>query len=332
MTKSHSRFRSAFKMMLPAPLIIMLALVFGCESTSSDVADISPPQDEITIQITASDVIKLNGKEFQTEELESHLSNLPEPPEVVHLDVSNDATVGIINDVQQVLRKNEAFRIRYKSTRPDSDSLTDADPDQLTKDFLDSLGAYLELPPLDVQKRIDAYESLVQNYDSLKTRLQQIPDAPPPPPLPPSPQKNIARELDEVDSLHPPIPPPPVKSRNLIQININSDGNISINIRSIALNEMRSILSDFIENPTNDSNMAESPEDAIISIKTVQDTPYAIYIETLDEVMFMYNQLREKASLEQFGVPYSALSNGGAQKQTIDSAYPKRISIAKPNN
>lgn len=329
MTKTHSRFRSAFKMLLPAPLIIVLALLFGCESTSSDIADVPPVQDEITIQITESDVIRLNGKEVNIEALNTYLSELPEPPEIVHLNVSPEATFGLITDVQQVLRKNDALRIRYKSMPPDSDSLSDADPDQLTKDYLDSVGEYLKLPPSDVQKRADAYANLIQTYDSLKTRLLQIPDAPPPPPLPPSPKEKIERELDDVDSVDPPIPPPPVKSRNLMQISI-SDGTVLINNEPVALNEIRSILSDFIENPTNDSDMAESPKDAIVSIKTVQDTPYSTYIKTLDQVMFTYNQLREEAAMEQFGMSYSALADGGIKKQTIDSAYPKRISIAEP--
>ena len=92
-------------MILSAPLIIMLALLFGCESTSSNIADIPAAQDEITLEITENDLIKLNGKEFDYKELNTYLSDLPEPPEVVHLTVSPKATFGLITDVQQVLRK-----------------------------------------------------------------------------------------------------------------------------------------------------------------------------------------------------------------------------------
>jgi len=42
----------------------------------------------------------------------------------------------------------------------------------------------------------------------------------------------------------------------------------------------------------------------------MQDTPYSIYVETIDQIMQTYDQLREKAAIERFGVTYSALSDG----------------------
>jgi hypothetical protein len=68
MTKSHSRLLSAIKMSLSAPLFLLLALLFGCESTSSNISDVNPAQEKITLEITENDVIRLNGKEFQYEE------------------------------------------------------------------------------------------------------------------------------------------------------------------------------------------------------------------------------------------------------------------------
>lgn len=330
MTKSHSYFRSAFKMMLPAPLIIVLALLFGCESTSSDVADAPPAQDEITIQITSNDLIKLNGKEFQTEELNTYLSKLSEPPEVVHLDVSRKASVGLITDVQQVLRKNDALRIRYKTSDRDPVTTKELEYDQLTEDFLDSVGVYLNLPPTDIQRREIANSNLIQTYDSLKISMKQFPDAPPPPPLPPSPENRIDLKPEDVDIERPPSPPPPVKTRNLMNIRIDHKGTIYINDAPVSVDEILPRLTDFIGNPNGDSNLSEGPEYAVIGIKTDRHTPYNIYLEALDEVMLVYEQLREEAAMEQFGISYSALSKGSSQKQTIDSSYPKRISIAEP--
>lgn len=332
MTKTHSRFRSALKMMLPVPLIVMLALLFGCESTSSNIADVPTAKDEISIEITENDLIKLNGKELQIEELNTYLSNLPGPPELVHLKVSPEVTFGLITDVQQVLRKNDALRINYKTSRSDSDTSSPAETDRLTDDYLDSVNVYLNLPPADLNELEDAYGNLIQVYDSLKTSLKQIPDAPPPPPFPPSPQERINQELSEPDKPDQPSPPPPIETRNLIQISISSDGTVFLNDTPIPVDEVLPHLTDFIENPDNDSNLSESPGDAIIAIKTVRNTPYDIYLETLDQVMQTYDQLRENAAIERYGVSYSSLSEGSTQKEAIDSAYPKRISIAEPRD
>lgn len=333
MTKAHSRFRSVVKMMLPAPLIIVLALLFGCESTSSNIADVPPVQDDISLEITENDLIKLNGQEYQYEELNTYLFDLPEPPAVVHLTVSPKATFGLITDVQQVLRKNNALKIRYKTTRPRSDTLSPDNSDRLTDDYLDSVGVYLELPPANVKKLEDAYGNLIQTYDSLKTSLQQLPDAPPPPPLPPSPRERINREMNEPNKLdHPPLPtpPPPVETRNLMRISINSDGTVLLNDNPVTVENLQPRLINFIENKDDDRNLSESPKDAIIAIKTVRNTPYDIYIETLNQVMHAYDMLRENAAVDRYGVSYTSLSDGSDQKQAIDSAYPKRISIAEP--
>ena len=330
MTRSHSRLRSAIKMMLPAPLIIVLVLLFGCESKSPNSADIPPAQDEIAIQITEGDVIRLNGKEVNIEALNSYLSELPEPPEVVHLDVSHKATFGLITDVQQVLRMNDALRIRYKASDRDPATTNELEYDQLTEEFLDSVGVYLNLPPTDIQSRESVYNNLIQTYDSLKIKMGQFPDAPPPPPLPPSPENRIDLEQEDIDIKRPPLPPPPVKTRNLMNIRIDHTGTIYMNDAPVSVDEILPRLTDFIANPNGDSNLSEGPEFAVIGIKTDRHTPYDIYLDALDEVMLVYDQLRNSAAMERYGVTYTSLSDGSDQKQAINSEVPKRISIAVP--
>ena len=330
MTRSHSRLRSAIKMMLPAPLIIVLVLLFGCESKSPNSADVPPAQDEIAIQITEGDVIRLNGKEVNIEALNTYLSELPEPPEVVHLNVSHKATFGLITDVQQVLRMNDALRIRYKASDRDPATTNELEYDQLTEEFLDSVGVYLNLPPTDIQSRESVYNNLIQTYDSLKIKMDQFPDAPPPPPLPPSPENRIDLEQEDIDIKRPPLPPPPVKTRNLMNIRIDHTGTIYMNDAPVSVDEILPRLTDFIANPNGDSNLSEGPEFAVIGIKTDRHTPYDIYLDALDEVMLVYDQLRNSAAMERYGVTYTSLSDGSDQKQAINSEVPKRISIAVP--
>jgi hypothetical protein len=136
--------------------------------------------------------------------------------------------------------------------------------------------------------------------------------------------------LEDVDSERPPLPPPPVKQRNLMNIKIDHQGTLFMNDAPVSVDEILPRLTDFIANPNDDSNLSEGPEYAVLGIKTDRHTPYNIYLEALDEVMLAYDQLRNNASMEQYGVTYASLSDGSDQKQAINSEVPKRISIAVP--
>lgn len=133
----------------------------------------------------------------------------------------------------------------------------------------------------------------------------------------------------------PPIPediePPPIRERNMMRILVNAQGMILLDDDPVSTSEVRQRVMDFVDNPMNDPNLSESPDDAIVSIKTDRRTPYRVYIDMLDEVMGAYNELRNQASMERFGVPYSALEEDSVQQEQIRELYPKRISIAEPD-
>lgn len=133
----------------------------------------------------------------------------------------------------------------------------------------------------------------------------------------------------------PPIPddvePPPVRERNLMNILVNAQGMVLIDESPSAIPEVRQRVREFVDNNGVDPNLSESPEDAIVSIKTDRRTPYSVYIDMLDEVMGAYNELRNQASQDRFGVPYSALEDDSVEQDEIRDAYPKQISIAEPD-
>lgn len=328
MTKTRSRFRSILKMILPAPLILLLALVLGCESTSPGIANEAPPQDEVTLQITGDNFLRLDGNEYDYAEFEEYFSTLAEPPELVHFEVSTDASMGLITDVQKVLRKKGALKINYKSIRPDSGSEPLGKYDRLTNELMDATKGYMELPPDDVNKLEDAYSDITQILDSMVINLKELPDAPPPPPIPPSPAKRIINDLNEAEELQSP-EPPPVRLRNLMRIKIDSDGTVFMNNEPETINNINTRITEFLENPSDDPELPVSPQEAVIAINTESNTPYTRYTETLDQVMQAYHVLRDNTSIEEFGTPYTALTKDSAQKQEIDSAVPIRISIAE---
>jgi biopolymer transport protein ExbD len=133
----------------------------------------------------------------------------------------------------------------------------------------------------------------------------------------------------------PPIPddiePPPVRERNLLNILVNSQGMILIDEEPASLNNVRDRIKTFVDNNGADPNLSESPDDAIVSIKTDRRTPYNIYIDMLDEVMGAYAELRHQASMDRFGVPFTSLEQNSEQYDEIRELYPKKISIAEPD-
>lgn len=133
----------------------------------------------------------------------------------------------------------------------------------------------------------------------------------------------------------PPIPddtePPPVRERNLLNILVNAQGMVLLDEEPTSVSQVREKVKAFVDNNGVDPNLSESPDDAIVSIKTDRRTPYSIYIDMLDEVMGAYNELRNQASMERFGVPLSELDDNSEMYQEIMDMYPKKISIAEPD-
>ncbi len=133
----------------------------------------------------------------------------------------------------------------------------------------------------------------------------------------------------------PPIPddiePPPVRERNLMNILVNAQGMVLINEEPAAIANVRDQVRRFIDNHGADPNLSESPDDAIVSIKTDRRTPYNVYIDMLDEVMGAYEELRHEASMDRFGVPFTSLEQGSERRAEIQEMYPKQISIAEPD-
>lgn len=135
--------------------------------------------------------------------------------------------------------------------------------------------------------------------------------------LPPMPDENVE--------------PPPVKDRNLLNILVNAQGMVLIDEQPASISTVKEKVKEFIDNNGEDPDLSVSPSDAIVSIKTQRATPYSVYINMLDEVMGAYAELRNSASMERFGVPYSSLEDNSVQQEEIEDMYPKRISIAEPD-
>jgi len=80
----------------------------------------------------------------------------------------------------------------------------------------------------------------------------------------------------------------------------------------------------------------ELPTSALISLQNDRGTSYKTYISVQNELSAAVNELRNKLSLEKFGVPYVELNpakdSDKPMIKAIRAVYPQRISEAEPKN
>ncbi|HKK45439.1 MAG TPA: biopolymer transporter ExbD [Balneolaceae bacterium] len=135
--------------------------------------------------------------------------------------------------------------------------------------------------------------------------------------LPPAPKKNQQ--------------PPPIKERNMLKILVNAQGQVLMDEQPTPVSKVKQKVIDFVTNRGQDPNLSDSPDKAIVSIKTQSQTPYKIFINMLDEVMGAYSQIRNQAAQAKFGKSYDSFDDDSPEKKQIQDMYPKKISFAEPN-
>lgn len=129
-------------------------------------------------------------------------------------------------------------------------------------------------------------------------------------------------------------PPPPIRERNMLKILVNNQGLILINESPAALRDVKDLVIRFVDNNGEDEELSESPQMAIVSIKTDRNTPYDIYIDMLDEVMGAYRELRDaEARVRGFRSyeQYKTYVDERGLEDEIREMYPQKISEAEPD-
>lgn len=124
-------------------------------------------------------------------------------------------------------------------------------------------------------------------------------------------------------------PPPPIKERNMLKILVNSQGNVLINNQPSAMGDVKQEVVQFVTNNGKNPNLSESPQLAVVSIKTDRQTSYNTFVRLLDNVKGAYNQVRNQRSRQVYGVPFKQLTSGEQKK--IQKYYPEKISEAEPD-
>ncbi|MBD3617402.1 MAG: biopolymer transporter ExbD [Gracilimonas sp.] len=125
MTQSKTKVKFLIKLAMLAPLFAGLSLILGCEPASNENPSDIQLADEISIEILDNNAMLVNEKSMTLDELEGLLSEMPESPELVRMNVSPDAQFGVVTDVQSILKRYEIFKINYSSKKSnDSSDLT----------------------------------------------------------------------------------------------------------------------------------------------------------------------------------------------------------------
>jgi biopolymer transport protein ExbD len=132
----------------------------------------------------------------------------------------------------------------------------------------------------------------------------------------------------------------PIHERNLLLINMNSNGELLINETLVHIEELKSMAIQFIDNggDTNPQsiyycdyckgdralNASDHPNKAIISVSVNRDTPYDAYIAVQNELNAAYNHLRNRESQRLYGYDFTVVD-----KAVKDGSYTGNLKKTK---
>ncbi len=149
------------------------------------------------------------------------------------------------------------------------------------------------------------------------------------------------------------LPPPPdpsvkkqdniiVKERNVLQVRINKDDQLMVGSEYLDISQLRAKGKEFVANPNNEDNLPEKhsknipllggecmvTENHVISVQNDVGTSYQAYINVQNELVAVYNELRNELANEKFGRDYVDCSED--EQKAIRDFYPQKISEAEP--
>ncbi|MFK7773060.1 MAG: ExbD/TolR family protein [Saprospiraceae bacterium] len=121
-----------------------------------------------------------------------------------------------------------------------------------------------------------------------------------------------------------------LKGRNVFKVLVNEKNEIFVRNKSMKLEDLKMRAKEFISNPNQKNDLAESPTKAIISLENHRGTKYEVYIDVLNELNAAYNELRNEKAMELHSLPYDKLEK--EQQKEIRYMYPLIISEAEPTD
>ncbi len=349
MNKSINKLKSVMKILSLIPLFLVMALFLGCESTP---ADAERSAKEIIIEMTDSEMIILNGEKMDVSELDGKLQELSVNDELhftvkEHPEMKRGPFFKVNSLIQHYTDPKENHGQSLVQIKINEESEIIANGKTLT---LDELKSFLDEKALnsshiidlrvnrnsefqtilDVQKVLRVQDALRINYSVYKGKDDSGSNLYPSQTLtlPPIPPSAITRqEISDAASKKAEV----IDQNDLLTILINAQGMILANDQPETISSIKNRVKSFVGNYGSDPGLSLSPKSATLAIKTDRHTEYETYREILDEILAAYNDLWDEVSRERFGVPFSSLAENSEEYREIREAYPKRISIVKPD-
>jgi biopolymer transport protein ExbD len=126
-----------------------------------------------------------------------------------------------------------------------------------------------------------------------------------------------------------------LKDRNVFKVIVNSRNQLLVEDEPMSIDILREEAKKFLANNGADPGMSESPQDAVISLKTDRGTQYDVYLRVLDELSAAYNELRAEKlgiTVDQFLELDPKDSKQDEMIKYAQKVYPRRLSEAEPTS
>ena len=155
-------------------------------------------------------------------------------------------------------------------------------------------------------------------------------------------QTGLSRRLPPMPDPNQKVEDQKVNRRNIIIVKINSADRILAGSEPIDVSQLKDKIKIFLTNPTDDPSLPvmEATEIAgigtrnvskgVISLQNDRGTSYQAYIAVQNELVKAVNELRDEASMREFGKKFLALDED--QQKSIKELVPQQISEAEPKD
>jgi biopolymer transport protein ExbD len=119
-----------------------------------------------------------------------------------------------------------------------------------------------------------------------------------------------------------PEPPLPISERNILPVLINKEGELLVADELIALNDLKSLTTAFLDNGgalqndarycdyclgNRDPKSSDSPAEAVVSLISNRETSYGVYIAVQNELVGAYNNLRNREAQRLYHMNYTEM-------------------------
>ena len=155
-------------------------------------------------------------------------------------------------------------------------------------------------------------------------------------------QTGLSRRLPPMPDPNQKVEDQKVNRRNIIIVKINSADRILAGSEPIDVSQLKDKIKIFLTNPTDDPNLPvmepteieglgnRKVSKGVISLQNDRGTSYQAYIAVQNELVKAVNELRDEASMREFGKKFLALEED--QQKIIKDLVPQQISEAEPKD